>query len=204
MDTFVNGGGVTMETYYDEGQNVLWSQPASMSVEEATAALAEDPEEAMLDSISQWIVPYGLWLCDNNESADANCTSGTNYKWSGDDISLAGTSEHYAYFYARHLDCAYSSIERVYSVGMSSDTDYCDGGLYLGSYRTASSPPTWAPAEDDWCGSYYATHYYGLDDSSHITNRTYDTYDSEYVVRFRFWADSSWHYTIVYLQSCWE
>jgi hypothetical protein len=204
MDTFTNSSDVEMATYYVEGQNVLWSQPASMSVEDATAELAKDPEGAGLDSISQWVVPTSLWLCDNNKSSDTTCTSGTNYKWGGGDFSLDHVSGLYAYYVADSLDCSYESIERIRSMGSSNVADYCHGddGDYRGYYSAVGGG--WSsPVDDDWCG-HITTYFYGIDDSSHITNRTYDGTSGENVVRFRFWvtAENLYYYTVVSIGTC--
>ena len=205
MDTFVNAKGVEMSTYYDEAQNVLWSQPAAMKMEEAVEALSAGPEKAGTLLITQWVVPMLLWLCDYNESADELCTSGTNYKWnSAGDFYLdyiAGTT---AFYNTDWADCAMSSIERVRAKGGSSTTNYCSAGDsdYRGYYWTTSA--TWAVADDDSCYTLSGYYYYNVDDSSHITNRTYGGYSATRVVKFRYETGGDIYATEIWLQGCLE
>jgi hypothetical protein len=42
---------------------ITWIGGGLIERNDGAAALAEDPEGAMLDSISQWVVPTALWLC---------------------------------------------------------------------------------------------------------------------------------------------
>jgi hypothetical protein len=201
MDTWVNAKDVEMATYYDEAQNVLWSQPAAMSVEDATAELAEDPEGAMLDSISQWIVPKVLWLCGKDESDDSGCDDGdvTNYKWAAGDFSLSEVDDNWAYYNAESMGCSnYTDVERIYTRGTSYVTDYCDGNFYAKYYVGSSA---YSPDEDD-CYRSLLDYYYYLDDSSHINNRTYSGY-GEKVMRYRFLADQ-YYYVVVSIASCLE
>jgi len=200
MDTFVNGNGVTMDTYYDEGQNVLWSQPASMTVEAATAALAVDPEHAGTLDTFQWVVPTALWLCHKDEIDDSSCSDG--HKWVGGDFNLVSVVGSVAIYNALETDCLYEDIERVYAAGNSNLADYCDDN-YVGSYYSHASS-TYQPADDYWCNYWLGNYRYYLDDSSHVDYYDYDTSESTPpVAGFKYFVRGLGnHYTRIYLARC--
>jgi hypothetical protein len=197
MDTFVNSNNVEMATYYDEGQNVLWSQPASMSVEDATAELAKDPEGAMLDSISQWILPTALWLC--LDDAGTSC-----YKWSSGDISFVSVTGNVAKYIASNDNCGVEGIERIWASATSGNVDYCDEPDYIyyrGYYRNEADT-NWIVAMDDyscltWLG---ATRYYI--DEPDMTGLDYDFGSDRRAVRFRFYSGGDPYYSDLWVRSC--
>ena len=176
MDTYLNDDGDVIDVYYDEGQNVLWDQPASEPVEAAAEVFPLGAEKAGALLFTQRVVPTSLWLCDNDEDDDTNCTSGTNYKWGSDEIGLDYVDGVHAYYFASEANgnpCSIDSIERIRSTGSSSTTDYCDAN-YLGYYNDLSSG--WEPAEDDWCFALFGQYIYGLDESDAVDDYEYDLY----------------------------
>jgi hypothetical protein len=204
MDEFVSDDDVAMETYYDEAQNVLWSQPAAEPVEAAAEVFAQGAEYAATLDFFQWIVPVVLWLCDNNESSDANCASGTNYKWAEGDFHLLGTAGNTATYAADSQNCTYSSIDRIRVRGSSNYVDYCDDD-FLGYYSTTEGPWQGDPAYDSCGQTWYGTSWYELDDSPNINNRTYYTSLSEAnVARFRFYVYKSVYYSVIQIRNCIE
>ncbi|MCK9461940.1 MAG: hypothetical protein M0R80_20100 [Proteobacteria bacterium] len=202
MDTFVNDDGVLMATYYDEAQNVLWSQPASEPVEAAADVFAQGGEYAMTLDFFQWIVPTSLWLCEKDEGDDANCDdAGSFFKWSTGDFALVDTSATVAYYDALDTACSYPGIERVRATGSSNLTDYCDSN-YNGYYWNPETDNFYNAYEDSCSGLGTPTIYrYTLDDSPNVDDFTYG--DSERAARFRFLVPgSTYHYTEIWLASC--
>jgi hypothetical protein len=197
METYVDDNDVWLNVYYDEGQNVLWSQPVDVSLEEAAEALIKGSEYAETLLITQWVVPTVLWLCDNNESSDANCTSGTNFKWGSGDFALDYVSGNYAYYTALDPPCEATSIERVRAKGTSNYSDYCDDAYY-GQYNNG----TWHTAEDYSCYLAYLKFYYDLDESSGISNQTY--LSGSYVARFIYYSSGTQYRSYVSLATCIE
>jgi hypothetical protein len=196
METYVDDNGVWLNVYYDEGQNVLWSQPVDVSLEEAAEALIKGSEHAETLLITQWVVPTVLWLCDYNESADANCTSGTNYKWGSGDFALDHVSGNYAYYTADDPPCEMTSIERVRAKGTSNYSDYCDDN-YLGQYYHNGSWPT---AEEYSCYLAYLKFYYDLDESTGLVNETY--LSGAYVARFIYYSSGTQYRSYVSIATC--
>ena len=201
VDTYANDDGVVLNTYWDDVQNILWSQPASLSVEAAAAAFTVGPEHAANLLITQWIVPTSLWLCDNNKVGDTNCAEGTNYKWASGEITFSSSLGEYATFVANNdpNTCIMSSIERMRVVGTSSFTDYCDA-YYIGKYY--HSTVYWA-AEDNDCDLYKTGYFYWADESTGLVNETYNCEDpGTPVARFQFWVSGKTHYSTLVLAGC--
>jgi hypothetical protein len=203
-DTWVNDSDVEMATYYDEAQNVLWSQPASMSVEEGAAVLTKGPEYAETLLVSTWVLPTVLWLCGKDEADDSGCDDGdvTNYKWGSDDIELEGTYGNLAIYHAACLDPEdglYQLIQRVYAKGTSYTTDYCEAG-YEGAYHDGS---TWVAAEENWCTQLTIYNYY-LDESTDVDDYEYDVTESTPpVAAFKYpVTGSSYRYSQIFLARC--
>ena len=205
MDTWVNDDGVEMSTYYDEAQNLLWSQPADLPVDAAAKAFAVGPDYAETLLITQWVVPMLLWLCDNDghEDDDPNCIEGTNFKLStAGNFHLDSVVGRTAFYHTNSGPCELSSIERLRAKGGSSTTNYCDAedSDYTGYYFTTSSQ--WALADGDTCYSFISWYYYMIDDSNHITNRTYGGYSSTRVAKFKYKSGGDFYGTEVWLEGC--
>lgn len=195
-DTFINSDGILMATYYDAGQNVLWSQPASRPVESAADVFPFGAEYASALDSFQWIVPTSLWLCYEDTGT---CTTGE--KWSSGDFDLSGVDDNYARFVTVDNDCLYEDIERVRATGGSNLTDYCDA-YYCGNYHDHSTN-NWDNATSDWCGS-FTTYYYGLDESSAVNGYEYDSSESSVpVAQFQFHVPGAiYFYSEIWLARC--
>jgi hypothetical protein len=211
MDTFVNGHGVLMDTYYDEGQNVLWSQPASVKVEEAAAALAEGPDHAMALDTFQWVVPKLLWMCNYNAVDNPTCNIGTNYKWGATDFVLVTVTGNWAYFStdSNLAACMKYHIERIRSSGTSAGYNYCSGedDDYDGYVHDGSGTLILAEgATEEWCTSSMYNYYYYVDisDDLHLDDETYNNWNSIYAARFRYLVSGEYYRTVVSVMGCLE
>jgi hypothetical protein len=200
MDTFVNDDAVVMDTYYDEGQNVLWSQPASELVEAAADVFPQGAEYAMTLDFFEWIAPTLLWLCHEDEG---ECIDG--HKWSGGDFNLFDTSATVAYYEALDPDCSYTGIERIRAKGSSNFVDYCDA-YYWGYYRN-DADTGWGSTDVRSCSGIGSppSYRYTLDDSSHVDGYSYTPTGATRVARFRFAVPgAAYHYSEIWLASCLE
>jgi hypothetical protein len=209
MDTFVNGHGVIMNTYYDGGQNVLWSQPASVKVEEATAALAEGPEHAMTLDTFQWVVPTSLWMCHYDAGTNPTCNLGTNYKWDSDDFVLVTVTGNWAYFStdSNLAACMKYGIDRIRSSGTSNTYNYCsgEGRDYDGwVYDPAGNIIAAEGATEEWCSNSMYIFYYYVDISDDLDNETYNNWNSIDAARFRYLVSGEYYRTVVSVMGCLE
>jgi hypothetical protein len=207
MDTWVNDDSIEMNTYYDDAQNVLWSQPADLPIEAAAKAFAVGPKYAETLLITQWVVPMSLWLCDNDKDDDSSCTSGTNYKWTtAGDFYLVEVISPTAYYVTDYSPCVMSSIERVRSQGGSSTTNYCDdaGSDYDGYYAHGDGAFHAAAGDEEWCSYPFGYYYYYVDDSDDISGETYTEYNPTNIVKFRYKSGGTFYYTLVTFMGCLE
>lgn len=203
MDTYPNDDDVMIAVYYDEGQNVLWDQPASEPVEAAAEVFPLGAEKAGALLFTQRVVPTSLWLCDNDEDDDTNCTSGTNYKWGSDEIGLDYVDGVHAYYFASEANgnpCSIDSIERIRSTGSSSTTDYCDG-YYRGKYYDQNAPG-FTDADDYWCLAILGIYTYGLDESDQVDDYEYDLYGDEDAAQFKYRVGLAYYYSNLKILNC--
>jgi hypothetical protein len=186
-DTYVEND-VEWVTYYDELQNVMWSQPADATPEAVKAYFTGDRETLKdwgLDDLCliNWPVPNQLKFVDGASS----------WTYYNADFSLYATGSNYKRW---ATDIGHGLLDIDTSVTASVRNSYS----YCGNYQNRLYYPettTYYTPESDTCGTFLGTTYYSAYDTSEVENWSYTSYGTFYVSRHRFLACDVYNY--VYL-----
>ena len=199
IDTFEEQG-VVWETYLDEEQGLMWSQPVGASEEdvmEAATSGGKGGEGLLEDCIYFGLVPYTLTIYDTAESYET-------LSYSLGEIAYSGTCGENCVRYTGCGNVEFNDINGYLHSYARSPTNYCDSDGYNARYWDLDSGGGWNDNNDDQdCATESPYTYHEMKEAGDVAGET--QWDYHYVAtkvaRHEYYACDFWHYVEVSYQN---
>jgi hypothetical protein len=183
LDTEVDKDGVKWETYYDEEQNVMWSQTAGTPKDVALESMlaggqwmtADDGEGGTLDfCVYQWLAPDTLTIGNALEQGQYVTYTEATY------LGTCGTNcREYTFYGQQQWNNVGGWIQSIATTGFNQCGD--DSEYYTSAYWDLDGPTvTWNNSPDQSYCVYYDPYWY------------YITYEDNDVA-----GEAAWDYGVV-------
>jgi hypothetical protein len=179
-DTYVENN-VEWETYYDELQNVMWSQPADATPEAVKAYLSGDQdklEDLGLDweiCIVNWPLPYSMTIDDDHGNSPTFTYNDFYVSYSSSTSKIWTTT----------ISAPWYDVDGSVASSVRTTSNYC--GNYQNLMFGGGAGGVFSPDNSNCIGPLFGYYYLWSSDSSHVEDWYY-TYGITWVARHRFYA----------------